>query len=318
MTDRKRKRKVEERADPVDVRLAAYGERFMQMFEDADSRQPAAEQAQPLHSSSDSEASNSLGVDGGTDLSEEDSDSGADSEPAGAAAEFIFDNRAVLPKGTHQHQQQARPPQRALVAAPKVKQRNPQGPQKPTAAAGSRGPLLDAKQERKAFMSSKAAKVHSKGAAGAGSGSARHDGPVGAAADEVDAMSREEFLKLRREVELYGAAALDKRSKKRFEAAMLTQLGGRAQKSPRIPAKIGLGMAKKAAQRDARALEEAIDAGMVKRKGLGRKKREEKRQSLDRGLMEDKGAFKGGIMKVRRGAGGASRGGAAIGKRRGR
>ena len=78
------------------------------------------------------------------------------------------------------------------------------------------------------------------------------------------------------------------------------------------------GMAKKAAQRDARALEDAVDAGMVKRKGLGRKKREEKRQSLDRGLMEDRGAFKGGIMKVRLGAGGGSRGGAASGKRRGR
>ena len=40
---------------------------------------------------------------------------------------------------------------------------------------------------------------------------------------------------------LAGAAALDKRSRKLFEATMLTQLGAKAQKSPRIPAKIGLG-----------------------------------------------------------------------------
>ncbi len=74
------------------------------------------------------------------------------------------------------------------------------------------------------------------------------------------------------------------------------------------------GMAKKAAQREARALEEAIDAGMVKRKGLGRKKREEKRKSLDRGLMEDRGTFKAGIMRVK--LGGPKAGGG--GKRKGR
>lgn len=74
-------------------------------------------------------------------------------------------------------------------------------------------------------------------------------------------------------------------------------------------------MAKKAAQREAAALEAAIDAGMLKRKGLGKKKREEKRRSLDRGLMEDRGAFKGGVLKLK--APGGPRSSAAPGRRKG-
>lgn len=45
---------------------------------------------------------------------------------------------------------------------------------------------------------------------------------------------------------------------------MLAQLGAAASLGPRVPARIGLGMAKKQAQRDARAREEAINAGMIK------------------------------------------------------
>ena len=52
-------------------------------------------------------------------------------------------------------------------------------------------------------------------------------------------------------------------------------------------------------------------AGMIKAKGLGKKKRREKekaRKSGDRGLMEDGGAFRPGIMRVRPagGSGGGS------------
>ena len=46
--------------------------------------------------------------------------------------------------------------------------------------------------------------------------------------------------------------------------------------------------------------------------GLGKKKREEKRKSLDRGLMEDRGAFRAGIMRVR--PAGPASGGAGGGK----
>lgn len=73
-----------------------------------------------------------------------------------------------------------------------------------------------------------------------------------------------------------GASALDKRSAKAHKAAMLAKLGASAEKRPRIPAKMGLGMAKKAKQREAVALQEAIAAGMVKAKGRGKKQRAEK------------------------------------------
>lgn len=73
-----------------------------------------------------------------------------------------------------------------------------------------------------------------------------------------------------------GASALDKRSAKAWKASMLAKLGASADKAPRTPARIGLGMAKKAKQREAVALQEAIAAGMVKAKGRGKKIRAEK------------------------------------------
>ena len=82
---------------------------------------------------------------------------------------------------------------------------------------------------------------------------------------------------------------------------MLKELGARKVKGVKIPANIGLGMAKKKAQRDAVALEEAIAAGMVKRKGMGKKKRAEKRGNVDRGLMEDGGSFRKGVLRVDKG-----------------
>jgi hypothetical protein len=58
-------------------------------------------------------------------------------------------------------------------------------------------------------------------------------------------------------------------------------------------------MAKKQAQRADRALQEGIAAGMIKQKGMGKKKRREKAKGLDRGLMEDGGAFRPGILRVK-------------------
>ncbi len=46
--------------------------------------------------------------------------------------------------------------------------------------------------------------------------------------------------------------------------------------------------------------------------GLGKKKREEKRKSLDRGLMEDRGSFRAGVMRVKLKPGGGG------GKKKGR
>jgi hypothetical protein len=80
------------------------------------------------------------------------------------------------------------------------------------------------------------------------------------------------------------------------------ELGAKRQKGVRIPANIGLGMAKKSAQREQRALEESIAAGMVSRKALAsKKKREKKSGGVDRGLNEDMGSFRNGVLRVSHG-----------------
>ena len=96
---------------------------------------------------------------------------------------------------------------------------------------------------------------------------------------------------------------MDKKSRSAFEASMLAKLGARPEKGPRTAASIGIGMAKKRKKREAAALEEAIAAGMVQRKGMGkkvrRKKEANKRSSgIDRGLMEDGGAFRNGVLSL--------------------
>jgi hypothetical protein len=68
-------------------------------------------------------------------------------------------------------------------------------------------------------------------------------------------------------------------------------------------------MLKKQKQRAARAFEEAAASGMVTIKGSGKKKRAERSAGLDAGLREDGGAFRGGVMRVRRGDDGVGGGG---------
>lgn len=70
-----------------------------------------------------------------------------------------------------------------------------------------------------------------------------------------------------------GVANLDKRARSAAETRHLTSLGFPAPKRPRIPASIGLGMASKQKELAAASLEAAIDAGLVSRSGLGKKKR---------------------------------------------
>ncbi len=53
-------------------------------------------------------------------------------------------------------------------------------------------------------------------------------------------------------------------------------MGARPEKAPRCSAKIGTGMVKKQAQRDARALANAVAAGLVRVKGMGKKRQAEK------------------------------------------
>lgn len=82
------------------------------------------------------------------------------------------------------------------------------------------------------------------------------------------------------------------------------------------------GMARKKAQRDARATDEAISAGMLSVRDLAKKRRREAEAARVRepGLREDGGAFKNGVLRVKpapraRGGGGGS---GARGKPKGR
>lgn len=91
---------------------------------------------------------------------------------------------------------------------------------------------------------------------------------------------------------------MDKKSKKQFTSALFQGLGSKAPKGMQVPASIAIGMAKKRKKREAVALEQAVEAGMIKKKGMGRKKRMEKRYMFEHGLMEDGGAFKAGVLRL--------------------
>jgi hypothetical protein len=75
-------------------------------------------------------------------------------------------------------------------------------------------------------------------------------------------------------------------------------------------------MAKKQAQRDAVAREEAVSAGMVKVKGEGKKRRKERQAGQEWGLGEDGGAFRSGVMRVAGGRRGVAKSAAGAARAR--
>jgi len=163
-----------------------------------------------------------------------------------------------------------------------------------TPRAGAAAEAARAALERRAFMSSKASKVH---------GPAAPAAPPRASALDQDEergfVTREDFEKMRREAEELGASALDKGSKKAMEARMLARLGAKPEKGHRIPASIGKIMAKNRAERSKKALEEAINCGMIQRKGLGKKRRAAERAKSAR-PSEDFGVkLKNGILHAK-------------------
>lgn len=95
-----------------------------------------------------------------------------------------------------------------------------------------------------------------------------------------------------------GATGLDKKAKARFEQKRLLELGAKKQKGVKISARIGHGMAKKSAQREKKVLEEALASGMVSRKSLASKKRRDMKKNVDRGLNEDMGSFRHGVLNI--------------------
>ena len=69
---------------------------------------------------------------------------------------------------------------------------------------------------------------------------------------------------------------MDKKQRKKWHAQLMERLGAKAEKAPRCSANIGQGMAKKQAQRAARALQAAVADGTVRVKGMGKKRQAEK------------------------------------------
>lgn len=110
---------------------------------------------------------------------------------------------------------------------------------------------------------------------------------------------------------------MDKRTRKVFDAQRLAAVGAAAEKKPRTPASIGFGMAQKQKKRHTAAIEAAIDAGMTTRKEVAKvRRRVEERAARagggkrDRGLLEDGGALRNGVLRVGRAPPG-------VGKKRG-
>ena len=78
---------------------------------------------------------------------------------------------------------------------------------------------------------------------------------------------------------------MDKKQRKKWHAQLMERLGAKAEKAPRCSANIGQGMAKKQAQRAARALQAAVADGTVRVKGMGKKRQAEKGSRHSLGLV---------------------------------
>ncbi|KAI3429512.1 hypothetical protein D9Q98_005601 [Chlorella vulgaris] len=301
-------------------RLAAHGERFLSMFDDAADRAVPPNTAPTVHSGnseSDPEDKGSSSSGGGSGSCSDNSSS--DDEEGAAAGDDLLD-RLFASGGRSQARGSSGHHRRAAVGSGAARRASAARGGGPAGGAGGvpAAPLeqqqfeelVRLKAERKRFMSSKAAVVTGKGSSSQQepakrSRPGRHaaaPGGVGAggvAGSAGNGVTRAEFQEMQREVQTYGASALDRKAKKKFEAEQLERMGAKAAARPRVPASIAIGMAKKQAQRDDRALQEGIAAGMIQAKGLGKKKRREKSRQLDKGLNEDGGAFRSGVLRVK-------------------
>mmetsp|Transcript_16004 Transcript_16004/g.34580 ORF Transcript_16004/g.34580 Transcript_16004/m.34580 type:complete len:306 (-) Transcript_16004:1966-2883(-) len=284
-------------------KLKAYGEEFMQMFDDAGDHKQKAQKFKVKNSAA-----------------------GSGAKPRHVKGKHAAQQPAakqVQQQQQHTKQQLARPPQ-CPTPSSSTPASDPDQPvagpgpgskrardeietiifehkqkkqlQQLNKGPGARGsmPKLNARLERKAFMSSKASKVHAAPALQASEAGSSEDPD-----DESMQLTPEEFKKLQLEVERLGASALDKKDRKKWQARMLASLGAKADKAPRMASSIGIGVRRKRAVREQRATELAIESGHLKRKGMGKKKRELKERTRDRGLMEAGPGFKNGILRFK-------------------
>lgn len=167
----------------------------------------------------------------------------------------------------------------------------------PVQASASQPLLTDAsamKAERRRFMSGRTSDVHR--AANPQQQQQQQQKRQQSAQEAGTGPNRGDFLTMQREVQVFGAEALDKKQRKQFDAWQLQNVKAVSQKPGRCSAAIGKGIAKKQAERQQKAREEAIASGMLTLKGSGKSKR---RSDVDKGLGEDGGSFKGGMLRVK-------------------
>jgi hypothetical protein len=103
-----------------------------------------------------------------------------------------------------------------------------------------------------------------------------------------------------KEVRNFGATAFVGQQKRNFESEQYKQLTGRDKKQQRIPLPIVRGIKKKAAQREARQLQEAKEAGIIL-PVAAKKEKEKDKSSLQHGPAPSIGFVSGkGILKLKK------------------
>ena len=183
--------------------------------------------------------------------------------------------------------------------------------------AAASGNAVGVGRAKKLFMSDKVGLVHevAKNAGSAAADSSTMttkttmttaDGePMG----EVTGLTGASLNDMRREVQRFGAQGLDKWDKKALEQRRRVELGAKADKGPRIPANIGIGLWRKNEEREERKRVEEFEMGgrlMKKKRGLrkadtleGKTKTAAEREK-ERGLAWGSGNFKGGVLTLRK------------------
>ena len=81
-----------------------------------------------------------------------------------------------------------------------------------------------------------------------------------------------ELRDVRKEVLTLGVSGLDRKTAKQWQGKVYEALGAKQEKRPRIPARIGKGIAKKKIEKEHKARELARETGMLIKKSSGKKR----------------------------------------------
>eukprot|EP01025_Chloroclados_australasicus_P015320 TRINITY_DN17319_c0_g2_i2.p1 TRINITY_DN17319_c0_g2~~TRINITY_DN17319_c0_g2_i2.p1 ORF type:complete len:263 (-),score=44.48 TRINITY_DN17319_c0_g2_i2:455-1243(-) len=112
--------------------------------------------------------------------------------------------------------------------------------------------------------------------------------------DQVDV----NFKQIWHEVGQFGATQLQRKDKNIFKGNVISQLGGQAKKSHRIPKSVGLERYKRNKQVQKQWEQEALNTGMISKQKLVKMRQRQKERDRDFGLQEAGGFYKPGILKL--------------------